>query len=81
VKSTLQLPPLQGLAALASYRIYHVGPTGRLQLAQMLSCASDAEAIARTRPATADGHARELWEGGRLVGRFSKLGVFTSSES
>jgi hypothetical protein len=26
------------------------------------------------------GEAAELWQGGRLLGRFSKLGVFTAAE-
>lgn len=66
---------------MASYRIYHVGPAGRLQLGQTVSCANDAEAVERARLETADGRAAELWEGGRLVGHFSKLGVFTPAES
>jgi hypothetical protein len=59
-----------------AYRIYQVGPGGRLQLAQAFDCASDSEAIKRARDASA-GQACELWAGGLLIGRFSKFGVFT----
>lgn len=64
---------------MASYKIYYVGPGGRLQLGESLDCASDSDAIARALAVSND-RAGELWEGGRLVGRFSKLGVFTPED-
>lgn len=64
---------------MASYRIYYLAAGGRLQLGENLDCADDAQAIQRALEISGDGRAGELWEGGRLVGRFSKLGVFTPS--
>jgi hypothetical protein len=61
----------------SAYRIYYLGAAGRLQLGETLHCASDAEAIQQALEISGDGRAGELWDGGRLVGRFSKLGVFT----
>ena len=61
-----------------SYRLYLVSPSGRLQLSRTFESAGDEAAVAQARELTADGQAAELWDGGRLVGRLSKLGVFTA---
>lgn len=66
--------------SVASYTIYVVAPGGRLQLGGRFECTDDAAAIDLA-PVTRRGEAIELWEGGRLVGRFSKLGVFTPAEA
>jgi hypothetical protein len=60
---------------LATYRIYHVGGGGRLRLGEAFQAADDAEAVAGAR-VRARGQAAELWQGGRLVGRFDKAGAF-----
>jgi hypothetical protein len=60
----------------ASYRLYRIGPNERLLPPEVLACRSDAEAAAVAARMLA-GRAGELWLGGRLVGRFSKLGVFS----
>ena len=62
-----------------SYRLYTVGPGGRLQLRRTFDSPDDEAAVEEAR---GHGEAAELWHGGRLVGRLSKLGVFTGgSES
>jgi hypothetical protein len=61
---------------LGSYRIYRVGPAGRLVLGEAFQAEDDAAAIERARKLHDATGAAELWEGGRLVGRFSKLGGF-----
>lgn len=38
---------------------------------------TDAEAVQRAQGLHQAGTAAELWDGGRLVGRFSKQGAFT----
>lgn len=63
--------------AVASYRIYRVGDGGRLTLGEQFHAGGDAEAVEHARPLLASGMPGELWCGGRLVGRFSKLGLFT----
>lgn len=60
-----------------SYRIYRVAAGGRLVLGETFHGSSDAEAIARAGTLQQAAAASELWAGGRLVGRFSKQGVFT----
>lgn len=67
-----------GSGALRSYRIYHVGGGGRLNLGETFTAPGDAEAVQRARGQLIRAHAAELWEGGRLVGRFSKAHDFTS---
>lgn len=62
-----------------SYRLYTVEPSGRLQLSRTFDCPDDEAAVEQARGSGADGHARELWQGGRLVGRLSKLGLFTAA--
>ncbi|MGA0605419.1 hypothetical protein ACO2Q0_05400 [Phenylobacterium sp. VNQ135] len=62
---------------MASYRIYRLGADGRLLLGETFEAADDAAAVARAGAQHRTGVAAELWAGGRIVGRFSKLGVFT----
>ena len=63
---------------MASYRIYHVGAGGRLQLGEAFSASDDATAVDIARDHRQHGAEAELWAGGRLLGRFSKQGVFTA---
>lgn len=60
-----------------TYRIYRLEGTGRLTLGETFHAGGDAEAAEHAQPLLGQGKAGELWCGGRLVGRFSKLGVFT----
>jgi hypothetical protein len=62
---------------LPQYRLYTVGPADRLEPAATFDSAGDADAVARAAQRRQEGRAAELWSGGRRVGRFSKLGVFT----
>jgi hypothetical protein len=57
---------------LPTYRIYHVGGDGRLAVGETFAASTDAEAVARARPQLIAGRGAELWQGGRLVGQFSK---------
>lgn len=59
-----------------AYRIYIVGPDGRLQLGQAFEAADDQAAAARAEGLAARGQTAELWEGGRMVGQVSRLGVY-----
>ena len=59
-----------------SYRIYILEPDGRLQLGEAFAAADDQAAAARAEEVAQKGRTAELWEGGRLVGRVSKDGVF-----
>ena len=61
---------------LPSYRIYHVGGGGRLNVGEAFAAQGDEEAVQRARMLLSRAHAAELWEGGRLVGRFSKVHDF-----
>jgi len=63
-----------------AYRIYIVGSDGRLQLGQAFEASDDVAAAARAEGHAAKGQTAELWEGGRLVGRVSKQGVFTRGD-
>lgn len=67
-----------GNLSVAQYRLYLVGVGARLQPAEVLDSADDATAVAHAQRRLTPGQAAELWAGGRLVGRFSKLGVFTA---
>ena len=60
-----------------TYRIYHVGDDGRLRLGDRVEAAQDDLAAATASSLLFEGQAAELWDGGRLVGRFSKTGDFT----
>ena len=66
-----------GDSALPVYRFYRLDPRDRLQPAEILDVADDAEAVAMAARSLIAGQGAELWHGGRLVGRFSKLGVYT----
>ena len=59
-----------------SHRIYIVGPDGRLQLGLAFQSPDDRTAGAEAEGAVVRGQLAELWQGGRLVGRVSKSGVF-----
>jgi hypothetical protein len=61
---------------LLGYRIYHVAEGGRLRLGDGFQAADDAVAIAKARLLRLSGEAAELWQGGRIVGRFSKSGGY-----
>jgi hypothetical protein len=60
-----------------SYRIYLVGRDGRLQLGDAFEAVDDAAAAGRAIEVAKPGNLAELWEGGRIVGRVSRKGVFT----
>jgi len=59
-----------------AYRIYIVGADGRLQLGQAFEAVDDHAAVARAEGSAPKGETAELWEGGRMVGRLGKDGVF-----
>ena len=59
-----------------AYRLYHVAEGGRLRLGDAFQAVDDAEAIERARRLRLRGEAAELWQGGRIVGRFSKSGGY-----
>ncbi len=61
-----------------SYRIYIVDPDGRLQLGQAFEAVDDATAGAQAQGGAQRGRTAELWEGGRIVGKVSKDGVFSA---
>jgi hypothetical protein len=52
-----------------AYRLYALDGEGHVVYARLLSCATDAEAIALMRTYK-DGLAMELWKGDELVRRF-----------
>jgi hypothetical protein len=52
---------------MAVYRVYLVHDDGRLQPDESFYCKSDAEAVARLKPAPADDVRAELWQGGRFI--------------
>jgi len=62
---------------LSTYRIYHVGNDGRLAVGEAFAASGDAEAVARARAELLPGRPAELWQGGRMVGQFSKAHEFT----
>ncbi len=66
----------RGAGALQSYRIYHVGPGGRLRVGDTVLAAGDDDAVIKARPLLSPGEAAELWQGGRRAGRFSKAHQF-----
>jgi hypothetical protein len=65
-----------GCRGLGTYRIYHVGSGDRLRLGETFHATSDDEAVKSARPLLSRGQPAELWEGGRIVGRFSKIHDF-----
>jgi hypothetical protein len=64
-----------------AYRIYIVGSDGRLQLGQAFEAPEDKVAAVLAQALSDKGQTAELWEGGRMVGLVSKLGVFTAGDS
>jgi hypothetical protein len=58
------------------YRVYHVGGGGRLNVGETFTAQDDTEAVQRARGQLVRAQPAELWEGGRLVGRFSKAHDF-----
>lgn len=64
-----------------TFRIFHVGVGGRLRLGQPFPAESDQDAAEQARAMLTPGQAAELWEGGRLVGRFSKTHEFSAARS
>ena len=60
-------PAVEG-AGMAEYRAYTIGLDGHFVGSQALTCADDAEAIAKAERFV-DGHDIELWSGDRLVVR------------
>jgi hypothetical protein len=61
---------------LRAYRLYHVVESGRLRLGEAFQAPADAAAIEKARLLRLAGLAAELWEDGRIVGRFSKSGGY-----
>jgi hypothetical protein len=61
-----------------SYRIYIVDPDGRLQLGQAFEATDDGIAGDLAKSFARRGRTAELWEGGRIVGRVSPDGDYTS---
>lgn len=57
--------------------MYHVGDGGRLRLGENFQASDDVAAAEKARLLRLAGEAAELWEGGRIVGKFSKSGVYT----
>lgn len=62
---------MSGLGRLATYRMYHVDGGGRLRLGGTFSAQTDTDAVARARPMLREGQGAELWDGGRMAGRFT----------
>jgi hypothetical protein len=60
-----------------SYRIYILGSDGRIQLGEAFEAPDDHAACAAAQGLSRPGQATELWEGGRIIGRVSKDGVFS----
>jgi hypothetical protein len=65
-----------GARTVGSYRLYRVTHAGRLELGRTFEAEHDAAAIERAAEFLHGDAAHELWGGGRLVGRFSKIGRF-----
>ena len=64
-----------------AYRIYIVDSDGRLQLGQAFEASDDRAASERAVGLAVKGQTAELWEGGRMVGRVSKHGDFSTGDS
>jgi hypothetical protein len=65
-----------GLGAVLAYRLYHVVDGGRLRLGDAFQAPDDPLAIEKARLLRLVGGAAELWQEGRIVGRFSKSGGY-----
>ena len=68
-----------GTGALPGYRLYNVGEGGRLRLGETFQAADDAQAVEKARLLRVSGEAAELWQAGRIVGRFTKAGTYAPS--
>ncbi|MBL8554658.1 MAG: hypothetical protein JNL41_10305 [Phenylobacterium sp.] len=62
---------------MGTYRIYHVASGGRLRLGETFQASSDGEAVMKARLLLVRGQSGELWEAGRIVGRFSDTHTFS----
>jgi len=60
-----------------SYRLYRFGPRDRLLPPEVVLAKDDREAVDGAARLLEPGQAGEVWQGARMVGSFSKLGVFT----
>ena len=67
---------VHGTRALLAYRLYHVGDGGRLRLGEAFQAPDDGVAVETGRHLRPTGEAAELWQAGRIVGRFSKSGGY-----
>lgn len=65
---------------MANYQIYRLDGLGRLTRGERFDAEDDEAAIAAARKLRGQG-ACELWCGGRIVGRFSRLGEFSRDAS
>jgi hypothetical protein len=54
---------------LTLYRFYHVGSDGHFKRAESITCASDADALAKVAALRGQSVAVEVWAAGRLVAR------------
>ena len=52
-----------------AYRLYSLDPAGKIETAEWIAAEDDAQAMQRARET---GGACELWDRGRLVGRFEQ---------
>ena len=59
------------------YRLYHVGDGGRLRLGEAFQAENDQHAVEKGRLLRLSGEAAELWQAGRILGRFTKTGTYT----
>lgn len=66
---------------MSNYRIFHVERGGRLRLGETFAAAQDDEAVTKATPLLRPGQAAELWQGGRLVGRFSPAHQFSAARA
>jgi hypothetical protein len=51
------------------YRFYHIGPDGHFKRADVIDCASDAEALAKVETLSGQSVAVEVWAEARFVAR------------
>ncbi len=65
-----------GATGVLQYRLYHVAEGGRLRLGDALQALDDGQAIEKARLLRLSGSGAELWQEGRIVGRFSKSGGY-----
>jgi hypothetical protein len=68
-----------GVQALSVYRFYRIDARDRLQPAEVIDADSDGAAVAFAARLLTPALGGEQWCGARLVGRFSKLGLYTAA--